>query len=68
MSKKFIHQRISIFSGKEIDPSSDEQVLNILRSKFNINLPQRRTLDEALASSGSDHEIISLLIKYRTIS
>ena len=66
MSKEFIHQRICNFSGKEIDPFSDEQVLNILRSKFNINLPQRRTLDEALASSCSDHEIISLLIKYRT--
>lgn len=66
MSKDFIYQRICIFSGTEIDPNSDEQVTNVLRERFNIHLPQRRTLDESLASSGSEHEIISLIIKYRT--
>ena len=66
MNRDFIHQRICIFSGKEIDPNSDEQVINILRDKFNIYLPQRPTLDEALASSGSDHEVIHLIIQYRS--
>ena len=66
MNKEFIHQRICVFSGKDIDPNIDEQVVTILRDKFNIFLPQRPTLDQSLAVSGSDHEIISLLLKYRT--
>jgi len=68
MNKDFILQRICIFSGKEVDPNSEEQVINILREKFNIYLPQRRTLDEALTSSGSEHEIIQLILQYRTAS
>lgn len=66
MNKDFILQRISIFAGKEIDPHSEEQVVNILRDKFNIHLPQKRTLNESLASSGSDHEILTLILQYRT--
>ena len=65
MGKEFIHQRICIFLGQEIDPNSDAQVVHILKEKLNIRLPQRRTLDEALASSGSDHDIISLILQYR---
>ena len=68
MNKDFILQRICIFSGKEIDPNSEEQVINILRDKFNIHLPQRRTLDESLSSSGSVHEIVNLILRYRTES
>ncbi len=68
MNKDFILQRICIFSGKEIDPNSEEQVINILRDKFNIHLPQRRTLDESLSSSGSGHEIVNLILRYRTES
>jgi len=68
MNKEFAHQRICIFSGKEIDPNSDEQVINILKDKFNIHLPQRQTLDESLASSASDHKIVSLILRYRTTS
>lgn len=68
MNKDFILQRICIFSGKEIDPNSEEQVINILREKFNIRLPQSRTLNESLTSSGSEHEIVNLILRYRTES
>ena len=67
MSKDFILQRICIFSGKAIDPNVEEQVVNILREKFNIYLPQKTTLNDSLASSCSTHEIISLLLQYRTM-
>lgn len=66
MNKEFILQRICIFSGTEIDPNAEEQVINILKEKFNIQLPQRRTLNESLESSGSSHEIVSLILQYRT--
>lgn len=68
MNKEFILQRICIFSGTEIDPNAEEQVVNILKEKFNIQLPQRRTLNESLESSGSSHEIVSLILQYRTAS
>ncbi len=68
MNKEFILQRICIFSGTEIDPNAEEQVINILKEKFNIQLPQRRTLNESLESSGSSHEIVSLILQYRTAS
>jgi DNA polymerase I-like protein with 3'-5' exonuclease and polymerase domains len=68
MNKEFILQRICIFSGTEIDPNTEEQVINILKEKFNIQLPQRRTLNESLESSGSSHEIVSLILQYRTAS
>lgn len=68
MNKEFILQRICIFSGTEIDPNAEEQVINILKEKFNIQLPQRRTLNESLESSGSSHEIVSLILQYRTTS
>lgn len=66
MNKEFILQRICIFSGTEIDPNAEQQVINILKEKFNIQLPQRRTLNESLESSGSSHEIVSLILQYRT--
>ena len=66
-SKEFIHKRICIYAGKDIDPNSDEQVGDILRSKFNIHLPQRRSMSESLTSAISDHEIISLILKYRAM-
>jgi DNA polymerase I-like protein with 3'-5' exonuclease and polymerase domains len=68
MNKEFILQRICIFSGKEIDPNDEKQVINILREKFNIQLPQRCTLNESLESSGSAHEIVGLILQYRTAS
>lgn len=66
-SKDFILQRIHIFAGKEIDPNVDKQVDDILKEKFEIMLPQRRSMNESLSSSTSDHEIIELILKYRTM-
>jgi len=66
-SKEFVHKRICIYAGIDIDPNSDEQVEDILRSKFNIHLPQRKSMNESLTSATSDHEIISLILKYRAM-
>jgi len=67
-SKEFVHKRICIYAGKNIDPNSDEQVDDILRYKFNIHLPQRKSMNESLTSATSDHEIIGLILKYRAMS
>ncbi len=64
-NKDFILQRIRIFAGLEIDPNIDEQVDEVLKDKFEIMLPQRRTMNESLAASTSDHEILELILKYR---
>ncbi len=64
-SKEFILQRIYIFAGREFDPLVDKQVVEILRTKFNIHLPQRASVNESLAAAKSDHEIIQLLLQYR---
>ena len=66
-SKEFIHKRICIYAGRDIDPNSDEKVEDVLRSKFNIYLPQRKSMNESLASAKSDHEIIGLILKYRAM-
>ena len=66
-SKEFVHKRICIYAGRDIDPNSDEQVEDVLRSKFNIYLPQRKSMNESLASAKSDHEIIGLILKYRAM-
>ena len=60
-------KRICIYAGRDIDPNSDEQVEDVLRSKFNIYLPQRKSMNESLASAKSDHEIIGLILKYRAM-
>lgn len=67
VSKEFIHRRICIYAGKEFDPTIDEHVEEVLRSKFNIHLPQRPSLNKSLASATSDHEIIGLILQYRTM-
>ncbi len=67
-SKEFIHQRICAYAGKDINPAIDQQVSDFLRHKFNINLPQRRTINESLEACISDHEIISLLLQFRTMN
>lgn len=64
-SKAFILQRICAYAGKEIDPNIDEQVKDILIHKFNVLLPQRRSMNESLMAAKSDHEIISLILEYR---
>ena len=66
-SKEFILQRICIYAGEEIDPDADAQVKSILQRKFEIFLPQRQSMDEALAAAISDHELIDLIIKYRSM-
>ncbi len=68
LNKEFIYQRISIYAEKEIDPNSDEQVEDLMRSKFNVRLPQRRSMNESLADAISDHEILSLILQYRTMN
>ncbi|MGR6871024.1 hypothetical protein ACU6U9_01660 [Pseudomonas sp. HK3] len=65
--KAFLHERICNFFGKDLDPNSDAQVEEALRMQLNIRLPQRPTMDDALASSNSDHEVIELLLKYRAM-
>ena len=67
-NKDFIHQRICIYAGKEFDPTVDEYVTEVLRSKFNILLPQRASLNESLESVASVHEIIGLILQYRTMA
>jgi len=66
-SKDFIRQRIAIYAGADIDPDDDDQVKVMLQQKFNIFLPQRASFTDALSDAISDHEIISLLVKYRTL-
>jgi hypothetical protein len=66
-NKEFVYSRIRIFAGKEIDPNSDVEVEGLLRNKFNILLPQRRLMNESLLATTSDHEIIHLILKYRTM-
>ena len=66
-NKEFIHQRICIYSGKEFDPSVDKQVVEVLRSQFDIHLPQRASINESLASVASNHEITELILQYRTM-
>ncbi|CAA0109081.1 Uncharacterised protein [BD1-7 clade bacterium] len=68
VNKDFIHQRICAYAGKEIDPTIDAEVVEILRSKFNIHLPQRASINDSLASAASDHEILTLLLQYRTMA
>ncbi len=67
-SKEFVHQRICVFAGQTIDPNSDVLIADMLRRKFNIFLPQRQSLNESLLSSKSDHEIIGLILKYRSMN
>jgi hypothetical protein len=65
-TKNLLRQRINIFFGEDIDPDVDQEVVEMLRKKFNIRLPQRTRLNAALAASASRHEIIALLLSYRT--
>lgn len=66
VNKEFISRRINIYAGREIDPNSDKDVQEMLRSKFNIHLPQRQTMNESLSAAIHDHEILRLLLQYRS--
>lgn len=65
VDKAFVLQRICVYAGKTIDPDSDEEVVEMLRRKFDIRLPQRPSMIDSLASSASNHEILKLIIDYR---
>lgn len=65
-TKEFISQRINVYAGREIDPDSDKDVQEMLRTKFNIHLPQRQTMNESLGAAISDHDIIRLILQYRS--
>ena len=60
--------RMRSLAGDDFDPDSDEQVITVLKRRFNIYLPQRRNLFESLSHTNSDHEIIDLLLRHRTRS
>jgi len=64
--KNFILQRINIYAGKEINPSSDIQVKEALFA-MGIKLPQKNNLDDALIAANNEHEIIKLIISYRSL-
>jgi DNA polymerase I-like protein with 3'-5' exonuclease and polymerase domains len=65
-NKEFIARRINIYAGREIDPDSDKDVQEMLRTKFNIHLPQRQTMNESLSAAINDHEILQLILQYRS--
>lgn len=67
-NKDFLLQRLCAYAGKNFDPNSDKEVADMLRTKFNIHLPQRPTFNESLAATISDHEVLALLVQYRTMS
>jgi len=66
-TKAFLHQRLSVYAGRDFDPCVDDDVSEVLRNKFNIHLPQRPSFDESLESATSDHEVISLILQYRKL-
>ena len=65
-NKDFIKKRICVYAGKDVDPMSDEQVREILKMKFNLSLPQRPTLNDSLSATNNEHEIIGLILSYRS--
>lgn len=58
-------QRIQNYLGAAIDPNADADIVEALRQKFSIYLPQRQSLDDALAATISDHEVVELILQYR---
>lgn len=68
MNIDFIKQRITVYAGMEIDPTIDSQVAELMKRKFNVSLPQRASFDDALSATICDHEIVSLIIKYRSMA
>lgn len=66
-NKDFLLQRINIFAKTDIDPNKDDEVVKMLQTRFNIFLPQRSNLNDALQATISDHEIIELILQYRSV-
>jgi len=52
----FLKQRIPIYAGKDIDPTADLQVKDMLLY-LKIKSPQKSGLDSSLESYDSNHEI-----------
>jgi DNA polymerase I-like protein with 3'-5' exonuclease and polymerase domains len=67
-TRHFLLQRICIFADCTIDPDVDEEVGEVLRRRFNINLPQRRTMNESLEAVNCNHEILTLILQYRSMT
>lgn len=67
-NKAVIYQKIGAYTHENFNPNIDEDVITMLRNTFNIHLPQRSALNESLASTASNHEIIELILQYRTMS
>lgn len=67
-SKSFILQRICIYAGTTFDPDVDLKVREVLRDKFNISLPQRRSLEESMMALATRPEIIGLIMEYRALT
>ena len=67
VNKDYLRQKIAVYAGADIDPSVDAVVLEMLRKKLNIYLPQRASLNAALKAGIRDHEIIQLLLDYREL-
>lgn len=63
---KGIETRLRTLMGEDLDLQSDEQVLITLKRKYNIYLPQRKCLYDALRNSNSDHEVVNLLLQHRS--
>lgn len=57
--------QIRKIAGDDFDLTSDEEVVTVLKRRFNIYLPQRKNLVESLSHTNSDHEIIDLLLRYK---
>ncbi len=67
-SKEFIRKRIATFFGEEdVDPCMDKEVTALLKSHLSIYLPQRSSFDDSLSSTTSDHEVLQLIIQYRSL-
>lgn len=65
-NKAFIQQKIGTYTDSNFNPSDDKAVVSTLRDKFNIQLPQRSALNDSLAATASTHEIVELILKFRT--
>lgn len=66
-SKEFLLQRIRVYARSEIDPCVDVQVKEMLKNRFNILLPQRPSMNQSLISAKSEHEILAMILEYRTM-
>lgn len=68
LDKEYIRKRISVFLNEDdVDPSEDKEINRLLKAKLSIFLPQRASLDDSLANTVCDHEILDLIVQYRAL-